>query len=102
LNDFPLGFYEFRLTDASSPGGIELELELPPDAPTPTKYYKFGTTPDDPTPHWYDFAYDAHPSSPDYGTGAVIDGADGLIHLYFKTPAAPTTVRARSSTARTD
>jgi hypothetical protein len=69
------------VVDGSTFGGFNLELSLPPDAPTPTKYYKFGPTPDDPTPHWYDFAYDTDPSSPDYGTGAVIH--PGVIDLHF-------------------
>jgi hypothetical protein len=88
VNDFPFGFYQFTVTGDTSPGGIVLKLDLPAPVPAPTKYYKFGPTPNNPTPHWYDFAYDADPSSPDYGTGAVIvsqgEGNDVLIYLHFR------------------
>jgi hypothetical protein len=64
-----------------TPGGFLVELDSPPGVTPPRKCYKFGPTPDDPPPHCYDFAYDGDPSSPDYGTGAVIVG--GVIHLHF-------------------
>jgi hypothetical protein len=35
-------------------------------------YYQYGPTPDNRTPHWYNFDYDGTPGTPDYGTGAVI------------------------------
>jgi hypothetical protein len=83
--DFPLGFFQFTVKDGSTFGGFNVKLSLPSDAPTPTKYYKFGPTPDDATPHWYDFTYDADPNSPDYGTGAeIIPGAIVLHFLYGK------------------
>ena len=37
-------------------------------------YYKYGPTPDNPTPHWYEFTYDDE-------TGAEING--NIITLYF-------------------
>jgi len=40
----------------------------------PTRYYAYGPTPDDPAPHWYDFAFDGE-------TGAEI-GSD-RITLHF-------------------
>jgi hypothetical protein len=70
--DFPLGFLQFTVTVptvSGGPGAALVKLSLPPDAATPTHYYKFGPTPDNETQHWYDFAFD--PSSQ---TGAVFPG----------------------------
>lgn len=48
--------------------GVNVGIFLP-DNKTPTTFYKFGTTSDDPSPHWYNFAYDETT-----GTGAKIFG----------------------------
>ncbi|MCR4345630.1 MAG: peptidylprolyl isomerase [Sulfuricaulis sp.] len=40
----------------------------------PTHYYAYGATPDNPTPHWYDFAFDGT-------TGAEILGDKILLHF---------------------
>ncbi len=47
------------------------------DAATrPTRYYAYSPTPDNPTPHWYDFSYDSAT-----GTGAKIVGDKILLHF---------------------
>ncbi|MEK7223426.1 MAG: hypothetical protein AAB156_04050, partial [Pseudomonadota bacterium] len=54
---------------------IRASLTLYDGATTrPTRYYAYGPTPDDPAPHWYDFAFDGE-------TGAEI-GSD-RITLHF-------------------
>jgi len=37
--------------------GVDLAILLPPEV-KPTQFYIYGPTPDNTTPHWYDFAYD--------------------------------------------
>jgi hypothetical protein len=84
--DFPLGFLQFTVT--ATPGGTLLRLFLPPNATTPTHYYKFGPTPDNETQHWYDFAFDPNsqtgavfPGQTDPLTGEVVPA--GMINLHF-------------------
>ena len=48
--------------------GVDLGILLPPNV-NPTTFYKYGPTTDDPTPHWYDFSFDATT-----GTGAQLLG----------------------------
>jgi hypothetical protein len=50
-------------------------IYLPVDA-TPTTYYKYGPTPNDPTDHWYEFMYDDQTL-----TGAEISG--NVVTLHF-------------------
>jgi len=40
----------------------------------PTHYYAYGPTPDDPSPHWYDFAFDGE-------TGAEIKNDRIILHF---------------------
>jgi hypothetical protein len=74
---FPLGFFEF--TACCSPwNGFDMTvtLLLPQGTTPPDTYYKFGPTPDNPVPHWYEFMYEA-----ESGTGAVI--SEDAIVLHF-------------------
>jgi hypothetical protein len=48
-------------------------VDLPPET-TINTYWKYGPTPDNPTPHWYEFLFDGT-------TGAEIDGH--VITLHF-------------------
>jgi len=54
-------------------GSTTVTLFLPPEV-TANTYYKFGSTPDKPTPHWYEFLFDGT-------TGAEI--IDDRILLHF-------------------
>jgi hypothetical protein len=87
--DYPFGLVEFVLscTDISYPIMVDLDFWLLVDIPngppvdtvrasvitrvpadlTGLRYRKYGPTPDNPTPHWYDFMFDG-------STGAVITG----------------------------
>lgn len=71
--EFPWGFFDFSL-DGLDPGeAITVTLTLHNGEPT-DKYYKYGMTPDNLEPHWYDFAYDGQ-------TGAQIN--TNVITLHF-------------------
>jgi hypothetical protein len=84
--NFAFGFVTFQETNllpgATSTVVVSLPVKtyplsgpqiLPGEVPPPPEltYYKFGRTPDNPTPHWYNFAFD-----PTTNTGAVISTQD--------------------------
>jgi len=71
--DFPIGFFEFTVQGIIPGGPTAVTLLLPPEV-TANIYYKFGPTPDNPTPHWYEFLFDRT-------TGAEI--FDDRILLHF-------------------
>lgn len=56
--EFPLGFFEFSLCCFDIGGSQTLTITLPDMDQLPNVYYKFGPTPDNPVPHWYEFLYD--------------------------------------------
>ena len=53
--EFPLGFFEFTVVGLS-PGGATMVTLLSPEQVT--TYWKYGPTPDDTAPHWYEFLFD--------------------------------------------
>jgi hypothetical protein len=73
--DFNLGFFSFTINDVVAGGATTATLYLPVGE-TPTTYYKYGPTPDNPVDHWYEFMYDDATK-----TGAVING--NVITLHF-------------------
>jgi hypothetical protein len=70
---FPLGFLTFVVQGLTPGEAATVTLYLPPGT-GPTTYYKFGPTPDDPSPHWYEFRFDAT-------TGAEVAGDQVRLHL---------------------
>jgi len=76
--DFPYGFFDFTVNDVGLGGATTVTLYFPTTVATPTTYYKYGPTPSDPTPHWYEFLFDAQTQ-----TGAQIDDANNTITLHF-------------------
>lgn len=70
---FNNGMYRFSMAGAIGPAGSIVTMY---DGATarPTHYYAYGPTPDDPAPHWYDFAFDGV-------TGAEIK--NDMIVLHF-------------------
>jgi hypothetical protein len=50
---FPHGLFSFRIGGLSPGQSVTVRIVLPSDVPTDTEYWKFGPTPDDTTPHWY-------------------------------------------------
>jgi hypothetical protein len=72
---FPLGFFTFEVHGVAPGGATTVVLSYPADVAVNT-YYQYGPTPDNATPHWYEFLYDGT-------TGAVIDTANHTITLHF-------------------
>jgi len=71
--DFPYGFFDFSI-DGLEPGESIVVTLILHTGETVDTYYKYGLTPVDPTPHWYEFMYDGQ-------TGAQISGP--VINLHF-------------------
>lgn len=55
--EFPLGHFDFGVEGLLPGGATTLTLYLPDDTEVDT-YYMYSPTPDDPTPHWYEFLFD--------------------------------------------
>ena len=55
--DFPLGFFDFNIPQVPLGSSTTLTLFLP-QGTTANSYWKYGATPDNTTPHWYDFTFD--------------------------------------------
>ena len=70
---FPYGFFDFTVNGLTPGGATTVTLYLPAGA-APNTYYKYGPTPGNTAPHWYEFLYDGQ-------TGAVIVG--NVITLHF-------------------
>ena len=71
--NFPFGFIKFIVADVTPGDAITVELHLPAGT-TISNYYKYGPTPLNPMPHWYDFIFDGT-------TGAIISG--NIVTLYL-------------------
>ena len=69
---FPYGFFSFTLAGVPAGGATTVTIYL--DGPPPQTYYKYGKTPDNPTDHWYEFAYDGQ-------TGAEVAGNTVVLHF---------------------
>jgi len=67
---FPLGFFEFTLSDLPPHGAVSVRLYLPEDAPV-NAYYKYGPTPEAPSPHWYEFPFDRE-NGPGIAEGPIV------------------------------
>jgi len=61
------GFFSFNITGLSSGESVNIPLAFPENVPTGTEYWKYGPTPDDHTPHWYQI-----PISDDDGDRIII------------------------------
>ncbi|KAA5539564.1 PKD domain-containing protein [Roseiconus nitratireducens] len=73
--EFPFGMVEFTVTGISAGAATTVELLLPPGT-KPTSFFKYGPTADNPTAHWYDFAYDSATE-----IGAVFDNDRVTLHF---------------------
>jgi len=71
--DFSYGFFGFRITGVGIGSATTVTLYLP-TGDTIDIYYKYGSTPNNTTSHWYEFLYDGQ-------TGAEING--NVITLHF-------------------
>lgn len=65
---FPYGFFDFTIHNVGIGGAVQLTIFLPENS-NPVEYWKYGPTPSEPNPHWYEFNYD-HATQ----TGADMNG----------------------------
>jgi hypothetical protein len=56
--DFSLGFFAFNFPQVTPGGATTITLFLPAGT-TANSYWKYGPTPNNPTPHWYNFTFDS-------------------------------------------
>jgi hypothetical protein len=73
--NFPYGFFSFSVHGVTPGSSTTVSLFLPAGS-SPSGYYKYGPTPTNTTPHWYEFMYDN-----ETGTGAVISGNTITLHF---------------------
>ncbi|MGV8827562.1 MAG: T9SS type A sorting domain-containing protein [Breznakibacter sp.] len=71
--EFPWGFFDFSIDGLELGETVTVSLTLH-DAATTNTYYKYGMTPDNIAPHWYEFMYDNQ-------TGAIINGNTTTLHF---------------------
>ncbi|HPF37430.1 MAG TPA: hypothetical protein P5081_12295 [Phycisphaerae bacterium] len=71
---FPVGFLTYQVTGIPSSGSVQVTIILPSNVAI-NSYWKYGPTPDNTTPHWYNFDFDGT-------TGTLIEGAN-LIKLHY-------------------
>lgn len=73
---FGLGFFDFDLTSVAPGEKAIVTTYLEPGA-TANTYYRYGATPDNPTPHWYPFLFDGATGAKVYGDRIEIHFVDG-------------------------
>ncbi|HWB10985.1 MAG TPA: Calx-beta domain-containing protein [Pirellulales bacterium] len=73
---FGLGFVDFSLTGVAPGQHVVVTMTLPVTLPHGSTYWRYGKTPNTPSPHWYDWNYDPHTD-----TGAQIDGNTITLHF---------------------
>ena len=71
--EMPFGFIDFTINGITPGGSATVQLYLPKGTTVDT-YYKYGKTPDNAIPHWYEFLFDGT-------TGAEIN--ENIITLHF-------------------
>ncbi len=71
--EMPFGFIDFAINGITPGGAVTVQLYLPKGTTVDT-YYKYGKTPDNAIPHWYEFLFDGT-------TGAEIN--ENIITLHF-------------------
>lgn len=70
---FTNAIYSFTMTGTMNPPGRDVTL-FESGTGTPNRYYAYGPTSDNTTPHWYDFTFDGV-------TGAEVVGGKVVLHL---------------------
>lgn len=71
---FPFGFFAFTIAGVNPGGWANLDMLFPPSSLH--SYWKYGPTPDDSSPHWYEFVH-YHPALP----GAEIWPKGGFVQV---------------------
>ncbi|MDD5454210.1 MAG: right-handed parallel beta-helix repeat-containing protein [Candidatus Ratteibacteria bacterium] len=54
---FPFGLFSLRIIDIQAGETVTVTLTLPDNVPTDAEYWKYGSTADEPTDHWYQFPF---------------------------------------------
>jgi cyclophilin family peptidyl-prolyl cis-trans isomerase len=73
--NFPYSLFGFSLINSNNATvNAATVTVILPEGESPTTYYKYGPTPDNPKAHWYEFLYDGE-------TGAEINGNRVTLHL---------------------
>ena len=70
---FPVGHFSFEVRDLDPGAATEVTIYLP-SWMTVQSWWKYGRTPGNPTPHWYEFTFDGT-------TGAEINGTVVTLHF---------------------
>jgi CSLREA domain-containing protein len=73
---FHLGFFDFSITGLTLGGGTMAEVRLPPGWEA-SSFYRYGPTPDQPAPHWYDWSFDGNTGAQLFGNVVVLRFVDG-------------------------
>ena len=71
---FPFGFVDFTVTGLTPGQHVAVEMILPGSAPS--SYWRYGATPQNLAPHWYNWLYNASTD-----TGAEINGNTVILHF---------------------
>jgi hypothetical protein len=80
---FPFGFFHFEVTGLAPGEATAVEMVLSSPLPAHPTFYKYGPTPKNPTPHWYQFLYRVQTDADDASqTGAeFLDSTHILLHF---------------------
>ena len=71
--NFGVGFFDFKVVGLAPGAGVVVDVLLPPTS-RPLTYYRYGPTPDNRDPHWYDWTFDGT-------TGAKVSGSRVQLHF---------------------
>ena len=75
--EFPFGFVNFIITGSPPGEPVTLHLYLH-ESSSPSTYWQYGPTPDNPYPHWYEFLYDGTTGAEFAGNKITLHFVDGL------------------------
>lgn len=103
---FSEGFFSFQVTGVTPGGSAVVVMELPSTF-RPNTYYMYGPTPDDASPHWYEFLYDGQTGAEFFSNNYVllhfVDGqrgdADLTVNGEITDPGAPGVTAAASASS---
>lgn len=68
---FDQGFFSFQVNNLT-PGGSTMVAMQFPVGYTPNTYYMYGPTPDNPSPHWYEFKFDGRTGAEFFNNNFVV------------------------------
>lgn len=69
--DFSQGFFSFEVNSIGPGAAVMVAMQLPADF-RPNTYYMYGATPDNASPHWYEFLYDGRTGAEFFGNNYVV------------------------------